>query len=73
MTFKILGMNCTSCAINIDGELEEAEGIKEATTNYAKQITTVKFDPGKVSPEKIITIIRNVENGYDAEVLKKDM
>ncbi len=34
--FKIQGMHCTSCAMNIDGELEDTEGIKEAKTNYAK-------------------------------------
>lgn len=62
--FKIDGMHCTSCAMNIDGELEDANGVKSANTNYAKQHTEVEFDEGKINEEKIIEIIKNV--GYAA-------
>ena len=65
-------MHCTSCAMNIDGELEDTEGVKEAKTNYAKQQTEVTFDPDKVSIEKMISIIRKIEENYDAEVAKND-
>jgi P-type Cu+ transporter len=68
---NIFGMHCTSCAMNIDGELEDTEGVKEAKTNYAKQVTEVTFDPEKVSIDKMISIIRNVDNDYDAEVAKE--
>jgi copper chaperone CopZ len=57
--------------MNIDGELEDTEGVKEAKTNYAKQVTEVTFDPEKVSIDKMISIIRNVDNDYDAEVAKE--
>jgi len=62
--FKITGMHCTSCAMNIDGELEDTEGVKEAKTNYAKQQTEVEFDQEKIKEEKIIEIIKKLE--YDA-------
>lgn len=62
--FKINGMHCTSCAISIDGELEDMEGVKEAVTNYAKQQTEVIFDPAKVAEDKIKTIIKDL--GYEA-------
>lgn len=71
LTFNIFGMHCTSCAMNIDGELEDTEGVKEAKTNYAKQQTQVTFDPKKIDPDKIISIIRRVDNNYDAEVAEK--
>ncbi len=61
---KISGMHCTSCAMNIDGELEDTEGVKESTTNYAKAQTEVKFDPGKITEKKVIEIIKKV--GYAA-------
>lgn len=61
--FKIEGMHCTSCAMNIDFELEDTEGIKEATTNYAKQQTEIVFDPDKVPEEKIKNIIKDL--GYE--------
>lgn len=69
---NIFGMHCTSCAMNIDGELEDTEGVKEAKTNYAKQQTQVTFDPEKVSVDKMISIIRKIEENYDAEVAKDD-
>jgi copper chaperone CopZ len=62
--FKIKGMHCTSCAFNIDGELEDTDGVKEASTNFAKAKTEVEFDPKKISEEKIVKLIKKV--GYDA-------
>jgi Cu+-exporting ATPase len=62
--FKITGMHCTSCAFNIDGELEDTDGVDEANTNFAKAETEVKFDPEKVSVDKIIKLIKSV--GYTA-------
>lgn len=66
--FKISGMHCTSCAMNIDGELEDTEGVMESNTNYARQQTEVKFDADKVSENKIVEIIKKV--GYSAGVAK---
>jgi P-type Cu+ transporter len=62
--FKILGMHCVSCAMNIDGELEDTEGVKSCNTSYAKQETEVEFDEKKVDEEKIVEIIKSV--GYTA-------
>lgn len=62
--FKITGMHCTSCAMNIDGELEDTEGVKEANTNYAKQETVVEFDEKKLDEKKVLEIIKSV--GYTA-------
>lgn len=65
--FKISGMHCTSCVINIDGELEDTEGIKESNTSYAKSITEVTFDEEKLTEKDIIGIIKKV--GYEAETI----
>ncbi len=63
---KITGMHCTSCAMNIDGDLEDyIKGVKSAKTNYAKQETEVEFEE-EVKIEQIITQIK--ETGYQAEV-----
>ncbi len=59
-------MHCTSCAMNIDGELEDTDGVKSSTTNYAKQQTEVEFDEKKLTEEKVIAIIKSV--GYSAVV-----
>ncbi len=64
MTFKISGMHCASCAMNIDGELEDMGA--ESKTSYAKSETEVRFDEGKLSMERIIGAIQKL--GYEAVV-----
>jgi Cu+-exporting ATPase len=64
--FKISGMHCTACAMNIDGELEDTQGVKESNTNYAKSQTVVEFDDRKLNDKKIIEIIKKV--GYTASL-----
>ena len=64
---KITGMHCTSCAMNIDGDLEDnVKGVKSAKTNYAKQETEVEFEEEEVKVEQIIAQIK--ETGYQAEL-----
>ena len=71
MTKKIMlsitGMHCTSCAMNIDGELEDTDGVTESSTNYAKAMTTVTFDESKVSEQVLIKSIETL--GYTAQVV----
>lgn len=55
---KISGMHCTSCALSIDMDLEDLEGIKSANTSYAKQITEVEYDPEKITEERILDTIK---------------
>lgn len=51
--------------MNIDGELEETEGVKSAKTNYAKSQTEVEFDSEKVTNKDIIEIIKKA--GYSTQ------
>lgn len=60
--FKITGMHCTSCAMNIEGELEDLRGIIKATVNFPKQMTHVEYDETVVSSQKIIETIQKL--GY---------
>ena len=45
---KIEGMHCVSCAMNVDGELEDLEGVASASTSYAKSEVKVVYDSEKV-------------------------
>jgi copper chaperone CopZ len=65
-TFKITGMHCTACAMNIDGELEDTMGVTSASTNYAKSLTTVEYDTNKVKEKDLIAAIKRA--GYDSSV-----
>ncbi len=64
LTLKIDGMHCASCAMNIDGELEDTNKILSVNTNYAKAQTVVEFDPSLISEQEIKDIILKV--GYTA-------
>jgi len=65
ITLNISGLHCISCCLNIDGELEDTEGVIESNTNFAKSQTTVKFDEQKINLEKIAGIIKKL--GYDTK------
>lgn len=64
---KIAGMHCTSCAMNIDGDLEDfVKGVNSSNTNYAKGECEVEYDEGKVKVDDIIKQIK--ETGYQAQI-----
>lgn len=58
-------MHCSSCAMNIDGELEDTKGIKAANTSYVKQITEVEYEEKDIDVKQIVSVIKNV--GYTAK------
>lgn len=62
--FKIEGMHCSSCAMNIDFDLEDLDGIKTAKTSYAKQESEIEFDEEKVNLKTLIEQIK--KTGYTA-------
>lgn len=62
--FKIIDMHCTSCAINIDFDLEDAAGIKQSKTSYAAAVCEVEFDEEKLSVQQIVKVIQKA--GYSA-------
>lgn len=61
-------MHCTSCAMNIDGELEDTEGVSKSQTSYAKLKTDVVYDPEKITEDQIIAIIKKLD--YDAKPIE---
>ena len=63
---KIKGMHCASCALNIDGELEDLTGVERAETSYARADSKVTFDPKQVTVGKIQQTISKL--GYDTEI-----
>lgn len=67
VVLQLSGMHCTSCAINIDGALEDTAGVFAATTSYAKSQVTVQFDPKVLSVAEIIKILK--KEGYTASTL----
>lgn len=62
-------MHCTSCAMSIDFDLEDLEGVKSAKTNYVKQETEIEYDEENVKLGDVFKVIQKL--GYEA-VVKQD-
>lgn len=65
---KIKGMHCTSCAMTIDFDLEDAEGVKSAKTSYAREETEVVYDDKKVNIDTLVNLIK--KTGYTCTVFE---
>lgn len=50
--------------MNIDGTLEELDGVTQANTHFAKGVTTVEFDPSVTNLKQIQAAV--AELGYTA-------
>lgn len=68
VTFKIDGMHCISCSMNIDGELEDTKGVIKAETSYAKAKTMIIYDPSKIGLKKMKQVIESLK--YTATEVK---
>ncbi len=65
VVFSIEGLHCSSCVLNIDGTLEDLEGVHSSQTSYAKAKTEVRFDPEKVTATQLRQTIESL--GYTAK------
>jgi copper chaperone CopZ len=64
--FKISGMNCGSCAMNIDFELEDLTGVISVKTSYAKGETELEFDEDKIDIQTVTGKIKDL--GYEVSL-----
>lgn len=62
ITLKLSGLHCSSCSLNIDGELEELPGVISSSTSYAKQESTITYDPKLTTPAHFKPVIEKL--GY---------
>ena len=63
-TYKVMGMHCTSCAMVIESDLEDA-GVT-AKCSYVKETLYVEFDDKKIDDELVKTVVK--KSGYDLGV-----
>jgi copper chaperone CopZ len=55
--YAVSGMHCGSCAMSIDWELEDMDGVVEARTSFATCVTSVTLDPQRASDDAILAAI----------------
>lgn len=68
INLNIEGMHCSSCAMNIDFDLEDLKGVKTAKTSYAKQQCEVEFEEDKITIEGVLKQIN--KTGYKAKLIQ---
>jgi copper chaperone CopZ len=51
--FKVNGMHCVGCAMSVDDALEDLNGVRSATTNYARSIVEVEYDERMVDEAQL--------------------
>lgn len=59
--YKVDNMHCTSCAMVIESDLEDA-GVK-ASCSYARQVLEVEYDENKLSEDTIKQVVQ--ASGYE--------
>lgn len=62
ITLNLEGLHCSSCSLNIDSQIEELPGVLSVATSYAKQTSTITYDPKIADPKNFTTIIEGL--GY---------
>ncbi|MCX6789342.1 MAG: heavy metal translocating P-type ATPase [Candidatus Gribaldobacteria bacterium] len=65
IVFKIAGMHCASCVLNIENGLKKETGVISAGVNLASEKAFIEFDPAKTNAEKIKTAIKKI--GYQTK------
>jgi len=70
---KIQGMDCASCAANIENVLKKEAGIKSANVNFASEKLYLEFDEIEIGIARIKNIIEKL--GYKAteEIIEEEM
>jgi len=51
--YKVKGMHCASCAVNIERTFKKTEGVEIAEANYGNESVKVSFDEIKTNPQAL--------------------
>ena len=67
-TYRVEGMHCSNCAMNIESLEDDLPGIKKVSASYQKGQMVVEFDEAKVSETQIFAAVK--KRGYQVSLLK---
>jgi copper chaperone CopZ len=66
-TYRVEGMHCSNCAMNIEGIEDDLPGINQISASYQKGQMVVEFDEARVSENQILVAVEKL--GYQASPL----
>jgi len=61
--FAVTGMNCASCAANVEKALRKVEGVREAGVDLATGRATVLYDDALTGPRRLAKAVRDAGYG----------
>lgn len=64
LTLKIGGMDCASCAANIEHDLKNLDGVNLVNVNFATEKAYIEYDMAKIDVSKLIKAVEKL--GYKA-------
>ena len=62
--YRVEGMHCSNCAMNLEGIEDDLAGIKQVSASYQKGMMIVEFDEAIVSEAQILAAVE--KRGYQA-------
>jgi copper chaperone CopZ len=63
-TYRVEGMHCSNCAMNIEGIEDDLPGVRQVCASYQKGQMVVEFDETRVSEAQILAAAE--KRGYQA-------
>ena len=66
VVIPVEGMSCSACAASVKKTLTAKEGVSRVEVNLAERAVRVRFDPDKVSPDRLASAIN--ELGYQSSL-----
>ena len=72
LNFTIIGMHCTSCALNAERTLGKLEGVKSVRVNFATETAQVEYDEAKVTPAQFYQTVRELGYGVKLEEAEEE-
>lgn len=68
--YRVKGMHCASCAVNIEKTFKKTDGVHSAEVNYATETAKVTFDESKTNPHHLSEKIGPL--GYSLDIPTAD-
>lgn len=62
-TFPVLGMSCAACASRVSKTLNNQNGVRSASVNYASSTVTIEYDESACNPQTLKYSLQSI--GYD--------
>lgn len=71
LELPVTGMTCSACVRNVERALSKADGVTEATVNFATERASVNYDPTLIDLDTLVSLVKNA--GYDVATAKIEL